>query len=673
MREMVGNRMEYSNPLLQEPKRPLPKKIAIVGAGAIGPDIGYFFKYALPSLKLILVDIDMRQLDNARSRIDSYVQKALSYRKISEKEAKDIGSGITYTPDYSTISDADMVIEAVTEDIDIKRKVFAQIEAFVGNETIIVSNTSALPAKRIFSDLRNKKRATVTHFFAPAWRNEAVEIVDWDAADSGLVHYLCWMFCALGKVPLVTRDEICFMLDRIFDNWCNESGFLLGIATASQIDKVAEEFVFAGPFFVLNLSKGNPIIVKTNTIQMEEGEYYKPAEIFKSVDTWHIERNVPVPREIAESIRERLLGILFSQSFDVIDRAIGSIVDLNLGCQVGLGFRQGPLDIMRRLGEPEVTRIMKKFIETRPGMPYQKEGFLSYQAFYRHILVDDVESVKVITVRRPHVRNALSDEVNDEILSAIKESEADPHVKGFVITGYGSSAFCSGAEISKFPELLGDAEAAAKYARDTSKLLRYLDRVTKPVVAAVNGYALGAGFELVMRCHRIVTMENAWFQLPEVTLGILPGIGGIVVPFRRWNKSTFPIFQEAIRFAKRISAKEAFSMGVTTKIVDAYADLIKAALDEVNNIVGNIERVRDEPVDVGELETVETPTADDLTLSREVDAIICKTMKRAATAKTFEDALEIGYTAFGEVACTRAAKEGISAFVEKRKPNFNGL
>jgi len=665
--------VECKNPLLQESKRSLPKEVAIIGAGSIGPDIGYFFKYALPSLKLILVDVDPRQLDNARNRIDGYIQKAQSYKKISEEEAKAISSGIIYTADYSAIANADIVIEAVTEDINIKKKVFAQIETFVGSETIIASNTSALPAKRIFSDLRNKKRATVTHFFSPAWRNEAVEIVDWDAADSELVHYLCWMFCALGKVPLVTKDEICFMLDRIFDNWCNESGFLLDIATASQIDKVAEKFVFAGPFFVLNFSKGNPIIVKTNTIQMEEGEHYKPAEIFKSVDTWHIERNVPVPKEIAESIRERLLGILFSQSFDVIDRAIGSIADLNLGCQVGLGFRQGPLDIMGRLGEPEVTRIMKKFSQAKPGMPNQKKDFSYYQAFYRHILVDELESVKVITIRRPHVRNALNDEVNDEILSAIKESEANPHVTGFVIAGYGPSAFCSGAEISKFPELMGDAGAAARYARDTSKLLRYLDRVTKPVVAAVNGYALGAGFELVMRCHRIVTTENAWFRLPEVTLGILPGIGGIVVPFRRWDKSTFPVFQEAIRFARRISAKEAFSMGVTTKIVDGYADLIKVALSEVNNIVGNIERVRDEPVDIGELETVEKPTADDLALSREVDAIICKTMKQAATAKTFEDALEIGYTAFGEVACTRAAKEGISAFVEKRKPNFNGL
>ena len=665
--------MKYLNPLIQEPKKALPKTVAIIGVGAIGPDIAYFFKSALPTIELILVDIDPKQLDTARISINNYIQKALSYKKISEKQAKDMGSGITYTLNFSSISNADIVVEAVTEDINIKKKVFEQIEACVGDETIIASNTSALPAKRIFSCLRKKRRATVTHFFAPAWRNEAVEIVDWETVDKELVQYLSWMFCSLGKVPLVTKDEICFMLDRIFDNWCNESALMLDIASASQIDRIAEEFVSAGPFFVLNFAKGNPLIIKTNTLQMEEGEQYKPAEIFKSVETWHIDRRAQVSEETANSIRERLLGILFSQSFDVVDKAIGSIADLNLGCQVGLGFRQGPFDIMHQLGESEVARIMNRYSQTRPGMPKQKKDFLCYQAFRRHILVDDVENVKVITIRRPNVRNALSDDTNDEIMSAIKEGEADLKVKGFVITGYGPSAFCSGAEISKFLKLLGNSEAAANYARDVSKLLRYLDGLTKPVVAAVNGYAIGGGFELAMRCNRIVATENAWFQLPEVTLGILPGIGGMVVPFRKWDKSTFSIFQEAVRFAKRISAKEAFGMGVITKIASSYADLIKVALSEVNNIAGNVGRPRDGSVDIGKMEMVEKPTADDVVLSTEVDTIICRAMKRAAKAKTFEDALEVGYEAFGKVACSKAAKEGISAFIEKRKTNFSSL
>ncbi|MHA1833389.1 MAG: 3-hydroxyacyl-CoA dehydrogenase/enoyl-CoA hydratase family protein [Candidatus Baldrarchaeia archaeon] len=667
--------MKYKNPLLLEPARSLPKEVAIVGAGAIGPDIGYFFKFALPDLKLILVDIYEKQLDIAKKRIKSYIQKALSYKKITEERAKAVGSKILYTTDYSNIAGVDLVIEAVTEDLNIKKKVFKQIEEIVGEDTIITSNTSAIPAKRLFSELINKNRATVTHFFAPAWRNPAVEIINWEEADKEIIEYLYWMFCSLGKVPFITKDVVCFMLDRIFDNWCNESALLLDRATAQQIDKIAEEFVFAGPFYVLNLAKGNAIIVKANTLQMEEGDHYKPANIFNSVEVWKTGRNleVEVPKETEELVKKRLLGILFSQSFDIIDRDICTLADLNLGCQVGLGFRKGPFDIMRDLGELEVRKIVETFQQERHGMPGPKKEFSYYQHFFRHILVDEIKGVKVITIRRPHVKNALNDEVNNEILAVMKENEANPHIKGFVITGYGPSAFCSGADIGKFPELLGDADAAAQYARDCSKLLKYIDSSNKPVVAAVNGYALGGGFELAVRCHRIVATENAWFQFPEVTLGILPGMGGIVVPFRKWGKSTFSIFEDAIRFARRISVKEAFNMGVVVQITRNYPDLIRTALLEVNNLRGKIEKIRDEPVEIDDLKLVEKPMAGDILLSKEVDAIICKAIREAAAAESFEEALEVGYKAFGEVACTKAAMEGITAFLEKRRPNFKKL
>lgn len=663
----------YLNPLLTKPERPLPREVAILGAGAIGPDIGYFFKFALPDTKLVLVDIVEKPLENARDRIEGYIQKGLSYKKMTEEKAKAVRSKIVYTTDYSDIKNADLVIEAITENLKIKKRVFVQVEDLVSDNTIISSNTSSIPAERIFSELRNVSRTTVTHFFAPAWRNPAVEVISWEKVDRKVIEYLCWMFCVMGKVPIITKDAICFMLDRIFDNWCNESALLLGTATASQIDKVAEEFVFAGPFYVLNLAKGNRIIVETNTLQMEEGSHYQPTNIFRSVDVWETIRpgsKLEVPKEIVDVVRDRLLGIVFSQSFDVIDRGIGTLADLNLGCQAGLGFKKGPFDIMRDLGETEVARIAEKFQRERPGMPGAKSGFSDYQRFNRHILVDEIEDVKVITIRRPHVMNALNNEVNDEILTVMKEDEDNPCVKGFVITGYGPSAFCSGAEIGRFTEMLGDAEVSAQYARDCSKLLLYIDRTDKPVVAAVNGYALGGGFELAMRCHKIVATENVWFQFPEVTLGIVPGIGGLVVPFRKWGKPVSSVFQDAVRFAKRISVKEALDIGLVAKLTHDYVDLIKAAVSEVDNLVGKIERIRDEPVEVGDLKVVENPMAGNLPLSKEVDAIACRALREGAAASSFAEALEIGYKAFGETACTEAAKEGITAFMKKRKPNL---
>ena len=120
----------------------------------------------------------------------------------------------------------------------------------------------------------------MTHFFAPAWRNPIVEVIRWSGLDPALFEYLRWVFCVTGKVPLETADVACFMLDRVFDNWCNEAAHCLQWATAAEVDSVAAEIVNAGPFFVLNMARGNPIIVETNSLQAdEEGEHYRPAAI----------------------------------------------------------------------------------------------------------------------------------------------------------------------------------------------------------------------------------------------------------------------------------------------------------------------------------------------------------------------------------------------------------
>jgi hypothetical protein len=173
-----------------------------------------------------------------------------------------------------------------------------------------------------------------------------VEVISWEGVSRPVLDYLFWFFAKTGKAPVITDNAICFILDRIFDNWCNESAYLLDQATASQIDKVAEEFVFAGPFFVLNMANGNPIIIETNSLQMEEGSHYMPAPILGSVDRWLTHRPgspVAIDDEIQNAVRDRLLGILFSQSFDIIDRGIGTKANLNFGCQVVLGLKKGRL------------------------------------------------------------------------------------------------------------------------------------------------------------------------------------------------------------------------------------------------------------------------------------------------------------------------------------------
>ncbi len=666
--------IRHANPLLGTPERPAPRRVAVIGAGAIGPDIAYYLKTALPGLELTLLDVRQQAIDAALARLKGYADKAVERGKMSADKARAALTGLQGSTDYGVLAGCDWVLEAATEDLALKRRIFADVEERVAPDAVVTSNTSSLPAARIFAGLKHPERATVTHFFAPAWRNPAVEVIEWARSDPALVAWLRHLFAATGKLPLVTSDAPCFMLDRVFDNWCNEAAQLLQHASAAEIDTVAGEFVHAGPFFVLNLAHGNPIIVETNTLQAdEEGEHYRPAAIFRSVETWKTVKpgqQVEVAPEQGASIRDRLLGVLLSQTVDILDRAIGDAADLDLGCRIALGFKRGPLELMRDAGDAQCARVLERFAHERPGMPMPARALAAYQPAQRHVLVDTVDGVVVITLRRPEALNALHDEMTDEILAVIRRHENDPAVAGFIITGYGTKAFCAGADIGRFPSMLGDAEAAAQYARDCSRLLVHLDRCEKPVVAALNGMALGGGLELAMRCHVLVADRKAAMQLPEVTLGILPGIGAMVVPYRRWPQAA-AVLHGMLTRGERLGAQRAHELGMVDELADGYADLIARAVRRVHALAGRVPRIPNGAVAVPQFASEEPRAADGRALSAAVVALIRSAVGEAAAAGTLEQALEIGYRAFGSVACSAAAREGIGAFLARRSPDFS--
>ena len=665
--------MSYANPLLDRPARGAPRHVGVIGAGSIGPDIAYYLKSALPGLKLTLIDIRQEAIDAALERLKGYAEKAVARGKMKADEARTALDGLGGSTDYATLADCDWVLEAATEDLALKRRIFADVESRVAADAVITSNTSSLPAARIFAGLKHPERATVTHFFAPAWRNPAVEVIAWDRADPALVAWLRHLFAATGKLPLTTTDAPCFMLDRVFDNWCNDAALLLGDATAAEIDSVAGEFVHAGPFFVLNLAHGNPIITETNTLQAEEeGAHYKPAAIFRSVDRWLTVspgKSVAVDPAVAAGVRDRMLGVLLSQTVDILDREIGGAADLDLGCRIALGFKRGPLEIMRDAGDAECERILQRFARERPGMPMARRALAAYQPQERHVLVDDIDGVKVITLRRPEALNALHDEMTDEILGVMRRHENDASVAGFVIVGYGTKAFCAGGDIGRFPTVLGDADGAAQYARDCARLLVHLDRATKPVVAALTGLTLGGGFELAMRCHALVAQKHATMQLPEITLGILPALGAMVVPYRRWPKAA-ELFHAMLARAERVTATQAHELGIVDELAESFDALIAKAVARVHALTGRMRPIPDGRIAVPAWPAGPARSVDGKTLSGEMIALIGRAVQEAAAAPTLAEALEVGYRRFGDSACTAAAREGIVAFVERRTPDF---
>jgi enoyl-CoA hydratase/3-hydroxyacyl-CoA dehydrogenase len=169
-----------------------------------------------------------------------------------------------------------------------------------------------------------------------------------------------------------------------------------------------------------------------------------------------------------------------------------------------------------------------------------------------------------------------------------------------------------------------------------------------------------------MRCHALVALRGAWLQFPEITLGIAPGIGAMVVPYRRWPHAA-ALFHSMLRHAERLDAVAAHEAGIVAALADDYAGLVRLAIAQVKTLAGRRRAPLDGPVTIAPFDDAAGAQPP---LSKAVRAIIEDAVRAAAAAPTLAAALEIGYQAFGRSACTAAAREGVTAFGERRKPDF---
>ncbi|UXU89646.1 enoyl-CoA hydratase-related protein [Burkholderia sp. S-53] len=255
-----------------------------------------------------------------------------------------------------------------------------------------------------------------------------------------------------------------------------------------------------------------------------------------------------------------------------------------------------------------------------------------------NVLYEKRDAIAYVTVNRPKVLNALSASTWKDLRTAFEDAREDAAVRGVILTGAGDKAFVAGADISELAHATAiDAEQSSRFGQATLDLIENLG---KPVVAAINGFALGGGCETAMACTIRIAVEHARFGQPEVKLGLLPGGGGTQRLPRLVGKGRA---LQLILSGEVISAQEAYRIGLVNEIV-AAADLIPRAEAILKTIAAN------------------APVAVKLSL----DAV-----NKGLNASQSEGlALEASY--FGLCAGTEDKKEGTSAFLEKRAPQFQG-
>jgi len=256
----------------------------------------------------------------------------------------------------------------------------------------------------------------------------------------------------------------------------------------------------------------------------------------------------------------------------------------------------------------------------------------------KNILYEKREGVATITINRPEKLNAMDHETIQEILSALDDAEKDENIRVVVITGAGDRAFSAGADISGMKGRTPlDSRRSSQFGQ---QMMNRVEDLEKPVIAAINGYALGGGLELAMVCDFRIASENARLGQPEINIGLVPGWGGTQRLPRFVGKA---LAKEMIFTGRMIDAKTAEQHGLVNKVVPA--DQLKLAVQELAT-----ELLNKPPVAI-------------------------KVAKQLINNST-ETNLRIGLTheseAFGILGSTEDFREGTAAFLDKRKPKFKG-
>jgi enoyl-CoA hydratase len=255
-----------------------------------------------------------------------------------------------------------------------------------------------------------------------------------------------------------------------------------------------------------------------------------------------------------------------------------------------------------------------------------------------NIVIEKQEAIAVVTINRPDKLNALNKATIEELHEAFDSLSNDKAIKAIILTGSGEKAFVAGADISEFAHF--DVANGGKLAAKGQELLfDFVQNLTTPVIAAVNGFALGGGLELAMSCHFRVASANAKMGLPEVTLGVIPGYGGTQ------------------RLPQLVGKGRAMEMIMTAAMIDAEAAKNYGLVNHV----------------VEQTELLEFAKGLALKITKNSSTAIAKAIE--AINANFEDGVngfEVEIQNFGACFGTEDFKEGTTAFLEKRKANFTG-
>lgn len=656
------------------------KKILVVGAGTMGHGIAEVA--AIAGYNVILVDVSKEILDKALERIRWSLSKLKEKGSVRE-DVETIMSRIKTSLDLEeSAREADFVVEAVPENIELKKQIFSRLDRSARPGVILATNTSSLPIGEIASATSRPEMVIGMHFFNPPPLMPLVEIVRGPKTSDETLKITVDIARKMGKeIVIVNKDIPGFivnrLLSRLIEQACymvEEEGFsiqaidsalryraglpmgIFELVDFTGIDVVA--FIFSE----MSARGFKARVCRSIAEKLEKKELgMKSGKGFYTYQAPGVYSRPSIPKEEGEKVDivELFAPMINEAAFLLENGYVDSPGTIDTAVRLGLGYPRGILEMTDQWGVDAIVERLRA-ISSKESMRHNtptglllkmvsenKLGVKTGSGFYTYAGIEE-KRLKTITVRkenrvawivlnRPERLNAISPEMIDEISRTLDELETDESVRVIVITGSGR-AFSAGADVTAFTN--ANPVNAYIYSKRFQEALNKIETTPKPVIAAINGYALGGGLELAMACDLRIASENAVLGQPEINLGLIPGAGGTQ---RLTRIVGIGRAKEIVMLGDQIPAREAERIGLVNRVVP-------------HNMLENEVRA----------------IASKLAEKPPIAIMMSKAAIHLGGEAPLDSGLALERALFSILFSTEDLIEGVSAFLQKRKPEFKG-
>ena len=652
--------------------------VAVLGAGNMGHGIAEVA--ALAGFEVTMRDVSEELVRDGSERIEWSLDKLAERDRISEADAEAALDRVSaVVPVEEAVADADLVIEAVPERMEIKTDVYAEAEAHAPDRAVFASNTSSLSITELSEVTDREERFCGMHFFNPPVRMRLVEVIAGAHTADETMDLVEGVAERMGKTPVrVRKDSPGFVVNRVLVPLMNEAAWLVheGEATVAEIDSTTK-YGMGLPMGSFELADQVGIDVGVHVLEhMHEalGDAYEPSPLLtEKVDDGTLGKKTgegfydyddggaEVPSDaVSETVQRALLAVMANEVAGLVGNDVADADDVDRAVKLGAGFPDGPARMADDAGLDALLGTLEERHEATGAERYEAADHLrelvSAERGFRDaddasdagndggvdfetLAVEREGRVGHITLDRPHRMNTISSELLDELGAALDELEADDGVRAVLITGAGDRAFSAGADVQSMAAGGGDPLEVVELSRTGQATFGRFEACDMPVVAGIDGYCLGGGMELAACADLRVASERSELAQPEHDIGIMPGWGGtqrlrhIVGEGRA---------KEIVLTAERYDAETMERYGFLNEVV-AADELAERAMELATRLAAG------------------PPVAQRYT-------------KRAMLAgRDDTDAgLEIEAQAFGQLMNTDDVMEGVTAFMSDEEPEFEG-